>query len=173
MEDKEFIYAGFWKRFLAYIIDQLIINIAQSILIFPVLFFMGLGIFSSGIDDLEQFVSISNNYQMSEDHAILLGSAILITILVFGIIATFINWLYYALMESSPKQATLGKMALGLKVVDENGMRISFARASGRFFGKILSGLILNIGFIIAGFTAKKQALHDILANCLVIVSEE
>jgi uncharacterized RDD family membrane protein YckC len=49
------------------------------------------------------------------------------------------------------------------------GRRISFARASGRYFGKILSSAILMIGYIMAGFTAKKQALHDILADCLVL----
>ena len=58
---------------------------------------------------------------------------------------------------------------LGLKVTDLAGNRITFARASGRFFGKILSGMILGIGFLMAGFTARKQALHDILAGCLVL----
>ena len=59
-------------------------------------------------------------------------------------------------------------MALGLKVTDMEGNRISFGRATGRYFGKIISGMILYIGYIIAGFTEKKQALHDIMANCLV-----
>ena len=72
-------------------------------------------------------------------------------------------------MEASSKKATLGKMALGLIVTDVNGVRLSFGRASGRYFGKILSGLILNIGFIMAAFTEKKQALHDILAGTLVL----
>lgn len=72
-------------------------------------------------------------------------------------------------MESSAWQATLGKKILGLKVTDLAGNRISFARASGRFFGKILSGMILGIGFLMAGFTERKQALHDILAGCLVL----
>jgi uncharacterized RDD family membrane protein YckC len=72
-------------------------------------------------------------------------------------------------MESSAWQATLGKKILGLKVTDLSGNRITFARASGRFFGKILSGMILGIGFLMAGFTARKQALHDILAGCLVL----
>jgi uncharacterized RDD family membrane protein YckC len=72
-------------------------------------------------------------------------------------------------MESSSWQATLGKKILGLRVTDLAGNRITFARASGRFFGKILSGMILGIGFLMAGFTARKQALHDILAGCLVL----
>jgi uncharacterized RDD family membrane protein YckC len=80
-----------------------------------------------------------------------------------------VGWLYYALMESSVNQATLGKMALGIKVTDLDGNRISFGRATGRYFGKIVSGMILYIGFIMAGFTEKKQALHDIMASCLVV----
>jgi uncharacterized RDD family membrane protein YckC len=72
-------------------------------------------------------------------------------------------------MESSTSQATIGKMLMGIKVTDMNGHRISFARASGRFFGKALSKLIVYIGFIMAAFTEKKQGLHDILAKTLVI----
>ncbi len=80
-----------------------------------------------------------------------------------------IGWLYFALMESSKNQGTLGKMALGLKVTDMDGNKISFGRATGRYFSKILSGMILMIGYIIAGFTDKKQALHDMIASCLVL----
>jgi uncharacterized RDD family membrane protein YckC len=80
-----------------------------------------------------------------------------------------LNWLYYAIFESSSWQATLGKKALGLEVTDLAGNRISFGRATGRFFAKIISTLILFIGYIMAGFTEKKQALHDILAGTLVI----
>lgn len=80
-----------------------------------------------------------------------------------------VQWLYFALMESSNRQATLGKMVIGLVVVDENYRRISFARATGRHFGKFLSAIILGIGFIMAGFTEKKQALHDTFADTLVV----
>ena len=78
-------------------------------------------------------------------------------------------WLYYAYMESSEYQATLGKMLLGLKVTDLKGRRISFLRATGRHFGKILSGLILGIGFFMIAFTKKNQGLHDIITECLVL----
>jgi uncharacterized RDD family membrane protein YckC len=81
-----------------------------------------------------------------------------------------LGWLYYASMESSAYQGTLGKMALGLIVTDMQGRRISFGRASGRFFAKLLTGLIpFFVGYIMAGFTEKKQALHDIIASCLVL----
>ena len=87
-----------------------------------------------------------------------------------GIAGTLATWLYYASMESSTHQATLGKMALGLYVTDLNRQRLSFGRASGRFFAKLVSGLIpFAIGYIMAGFTARKQALHDMIASCLVL----
>ena len=85
------------------------------------------------------------------------------------VISAVLKWLYYALLESSSWQATLGKMALGLQVTDLEGRRIGFGRATGRFFAKIISGIILYIGFIMAGFTEKKQALHDMIAGTLVV----
>ena len=69
-------------------------------------------------------------------------------------------WLYYAIMESSKPQATIGKMALGTKVTTLGGERIGFGRASGRYFGKIVSGLTLGIGYLMAAFTERRQALH-------------
>src|SRR5262249_29421146 len=80
------------------------------------------------------------------------------------------GWLYHALLESSDWQATAGKKLLGLAVTDLHGQKISFARASGRHFGKIVTSLIpLGIGYILAGITEKKQAIHDMLASCLVL----
>ena len=80
----------------------------------------------------------------------------------------FGGWLYFALMESSTRQATLGKMALDMKVTDDEGNRISFGRATGRYFAKILSALILLIGFIMVAFTDRKRGLHDMIAGTLV-----
>jgi uncharacterized RDD family membrane protein YckC len=90
----------------------------------------------------------------------------------FGIISIAIvgGWLYYAYCESSTWQGTLGKKALGLIVTDLEGRPVTFGRASGRFFSKIITGLIpFGIGYIMAGFTARKQALHDMIASCLVL----
>ncbi len=78
-------------------------------------------------------------------------------------------WLYFALMESSALRATVGKMALGINVTDLTGERISFGRATGRHFGKFVSILILGIGYLMAGWTPKKQALHDRMADTLVV----
>jgi len=86
-----------------------------------------------------------------------------------GLTGIIVGWLYFALQECSAQQATLGKRALGIKVTDANGLRIGFGRATGRFFGKILSGLIFAIGFMLAGWTERKQALHDMLAGTLVV----
>jgi len=75
---------------------------------------------------------------------------------------------YYPLMESSSRQATLGKMAVGIKVGNQYGERLSFGNALGRFFAKILSGLTLYIGYMMAGWDDKKQALHDKIADTYV-----
>lgn len=87
-----------------------------------------------------------------------------------NILGIIIGWLYFAFMESSEAQATIGKKALGIMVIDAHGKRISFYRASGRHFGKIVSSITLGIGFIMAGFTKKKQALHDMMFDCLVVI---
>ena len=82
-------------------------------------------------------------------------------------------WAYFAIMESSSKQATLGKMAMGIVVTDKNGRRISFGRAVGRNLGKIISGIILYIGYLMIAFTEKKQGLHDMMAGCVVVVKKK
>jgi uncharacterized RDD family membrane protein YckC len=86
-----------------------------------------------------------------------------------NVISFVVQLLYTTLMESSDKQATLGKMIVGIKVTDLYGERISFGRAVGRYFAAILSGLILGIGLMMAGWTSKKQALHDMIAGTLVV----
>ena len=88
---------------------------------------------------------------------------------IVGIIFNIVGvWLYFALQESSERQATLGKRALNIYVTDMQGLRISFGHATGRHFAKIISGFILCIGYMMAGFTQNKQALHDIIAGTLV-----
>lgn len=81
-------------------------------------------------------------------------------------------WIYFAVLESSSWQATLGKRALGIIVTDERGERLTFGRATGRYWAKWLSYLTFLVGFAMAGFTRKKQALHDVLANTLVVVGK-
>jgi uncharacterized RDD family membrane protein YckC len=80
-----------------------------------------------------------------------------------------VDWIYFAYQESSPAQATIGKRALGIKVTNTEGNPISFGRATGRYFAKILSVITLLIGVIMIAFTSKKQGLHDMIASTLVV----
>lgn len=157
---KEVKYAGFWLRFVAYLIDYFILQFIGFILALP--FIGGIVFAAIGLGKVEHYDGFNENT--------FLGIAgILGMVLLLALIELAAGWLYYALMESSKNQGTLGKMALNLAVTDLEGNRISFARASGRFFGKIISRMILYIGFILAGLTEKKQALHDMMAGCLVV----
>jgi uncharacterized RDD family membrane protein YckC len=140
-------YGGFWIRFVAAFLDGIIVETVML----PVAFVLG---------GMIGVASIAT--RMPAGGARIVG---MIVGLALGIVA---SWIYEAAMESSAKQATLGKMIFNLQVTDLNGQRISFARASGRHFGKYVSGMILLIGYIMAGFSEKKQALHDLLANTLV-----
>ena len=89
-----------------------------------------------------------------------------------SVVTMCVWWLYYSLFDSSSWQATLGKRALRLKVVDLDGNRISFARASGRFFAKYLSALTFCIGYMMAGWTKRKRSFHDMIAKTYVIKTE-
>ena len=140
-------YAGFWLRLVAYVIDSLVLGI-----------FVGFAI----------LMPLMQRAGVSADNPWVLFTGQSRQIAAINMLVTMAAWIYWALMESSPWQATLGKKALGLVVTDLEGRRISFARASGRYFGKIISTIILGIGYFMAGFTEKKQTLHDILAGCLV-----
>ncbi|MFY0688015.1 MAG: RDD family protein [Cyclobacteriaceae bacterium] len=153
-------YAGFWLRFVALIIDTIIVNILQSFIIIPVLGMIGLS-FASGYD--------FNFEDIPQDEAIGMLVAIFSAISTMALLSTTIQILYYSLMESSKHQATIGKLALGLQVTGMNGERLDFLKALLRNISKIISSLLMMIGFLIAGFTEKKQALHDIIASTLVV----
>ena len=133
-------YAGFWLRLVAWILDTIIIWLATI----PLRLITG----------YHQPQSLTEFYTANLSYS---GVSILF------------NWLYFSLMESSSMQATLGKRALGIYVTDDEGRQLTFAKATGRYFAKFISAIILYVGFIIAGFTKKKQALHDIIAGTLVV----
>lgn len=135
-------YSSFWKRFLALLCDYVIV----LFIIFIVSF----------------IISILQRLSSTE------VEIILYSVLKYPIYLIFI-WLYYSLMESSNYQGTLGKKIMRIKVTDIEGNKISFGRSTGRFYGRLLSILTFNIGFLIAAFTPKKQSLHDIISNSLVI----
>jgi uncharacterized RDD family membrane protein YckC len=149
-------YAGFWKRVLAAILDGLLVGAAAWILGGSGGFGnMGWGHMSGSYGDGYGYGMMRGGWSNASND--------------IGPIKLVIGWLYYSFMESSVHQATLGKMALGIKVTNESGARIGFGQATGRFFGKILSAIILGIGFLMVAFTAKKQGLHDKLAHTLVV----
>ena len=155
-------YAGFWLRFVAHLIDGLILGVGVFALVIPLIFLTGLA---------ATFESLPRRIEGMEGqpNPALIG-AILSLVFLFVMVGVLLQWLYYAYFESGEKQATWGKQALGLYVTDGAANRVSFGRASGRFFAKIISGLIpLGIGYIMAGFTERKQALHDMIAGCLVL----
>ena len=151
-------YAGFWLRFVAAIIDGLILLAVRKILFLPFGIRTGMGMGMGGI--------FRGGRQPQDFSALMPMLGLMFRI---AIISALIQWLYFSLMESSVWQATLGKKALGLTVTDLEGRRISFGRATGRYFAKILSTLTIGIGYLMAGFTAKKQALHDMIAGTLVL----
>jgi uncharacterized RDD family membrane protein YckC len=138
-------YAGFWIRVLASFIDALI----SCVVFFPLGIVIGILVVASGSDPN--------------------SSDVLLLRLATQGLSIVVGWLYSAICESSSWQGTVGKKVVGLRVTDLDGRRISFGRATGRHFGKILSTLILFIGFIMVALTEKKQGLHDLLAGTLVV----
>lgn len=91
---------------------------------------------------------------------------------IFFLLYLLVGWFYYAVQESSEKQATVGKRLLSIKVTDFNGNRLTFGNATGRFFGKLVSGMTYGIGFLMAAFTKQRQALHDKMAHTYVVTAE-
>lgn len=140
-------HAGFWLRAVAFLIDWIVANIVALVIVVPFAFLIGLAMAGS-----------ASNAELENIGA------------VFGYaVGAIISWLYFTIFESSQWQATPGKKVLGLKVVDPNGHAIGFGRANGRYWAKILSGITLLVGYFMAGFTEKKQALHDLIAETYVV----
>jgi uncharacterized RDD family membrane protein YckC len=136
-------YAGFWLRGAALLIDGVVLMVLGGSFGFVAGFGMGL----AGYGDDEKLLQAVG----------------------FGL-GLIIQWAYYVFMESSYKMATVGKSLLGLIVTDMDGRKIGFGRANGRFFGKYLSAFTFGIGLIMAGFTQKKQTLHDMITSTLVSI---
>ena len=153
-------YAGFWLRVVANLLDGFILAVPVGIVIVILILSSSLGTF------MRNFPNPPDPPDPSEAF----GVALAIGIGVFILLAIVGNWLYYACFESSTWQATPGKKVLNIAVTDMTGARITFGRASGRFFAKFITRLIpLGIGFILAGITERKQALHDMIASTLVL----
>ena len=152
-------YGGFWLRFLAYLMDGAVIMIGVCVVALPLFFLTGLGAFLTQMHPEEDW---------NQSGPWIIFAAIFF----FATVSLVVTWLYHAWMESSEWQATLGKKALDLVVTDMAGCRVSFWRATGRHFAKVVSSMIYPFGHILAGFTEKKQALHDMIAGCLILRRE-
>lgn len=140
----EIVYAGFWRRLLAYLIDYVLL--------------MGV-----------ELALLSAVYVITPDTIQAIQGDRLQTLAEVGPVMSAIAWAYYGILESSPARGTLGKIALGLYVGDMRGDPISFRRAVYRNWLKVFSWLTLGAGFVLAGFTPRKQALHDLIGGTLVL----
>jgi uncharacterized RDD family membrane protein YckC len=137
------VYAGFWVRFAAVVLDSLLVGLLGTLIGF-VLGFVGalLGLGDGG------------------------------TSLLGGVAGAVIGWLYFAITESSQHRASPGKRALRLQVLTaDEEQRISFLRATGRWAARYLSLLLFFVGYLMQPFTARKQALHDLLAGTVVVAN--
>ncbi len=152
-------HAGFWKRVAAYILDAIVLYIPNTLIMKAM-----------GGDAAQETMSQTILAAPGDPHVMLAAyEQFYITMGTAMIITTVLAWLYFAVLESSPWQATLGKLALGIRVTDLNGQRIGFPRALGRYPAKFLSTIILGIGFLMVAWTRRKQGLHDMIAGTLVL----
>jgi uncharacterized RDD family membrane protein YckC len=152
------IYAGFGKRLIAAIVDSLIIFVPSIIIFFVLVFVLQAALFVTFFGG-----------NMEGAHAVETLGNIIASVLSSGIF--IIQTLYFAVFESSGKQATPGKRVAGIKVTDLQGGRLSFSKALIRNLGKIASS-VMFIGYIMIAFTKQQQGLHDIIAGTLVVNAE-
>lgn len=149
-------YGGFWRRWVAFMIDRfllgLIVGPCVLLILAPALHL------ETAMEDPDQMLPLLLP---------LMGLILMIVATAF-----LVMWLYYAFLHSSGRQATLGMMAMGLKLTDLEGHRITFARASARYFAHIVTNLTFGIGYVCAAFTSRKQALHDLIVGTLVVRTE-
>ncbi len=147
------VYAGFWKRVAASFIDSFIATALSYMVQIPLMLVFGVGMAGLGGSGSDPFGT---------------GMGIAMIGLIY-VVAIGIPLLYFSWMHSSANQASLGKMAVGIKVVRTDGERITFWRAFGRYFAYMLGGFTLGIGYVIAAFTDRKQAMHDMICDTLVV----
>jgi len=150
-------YAGFWLRFVAFVIDSIVLSVLYLLLFRPLSEFL--------LPVRYDFTEVEMNQRISAVTIWPLGSYL--GYAEFFLIITSI--FYHAFMESSKYQASLGKLALELRVTNYEGAQLDFAKALLRNVSKTISSIILMAGYLMVGFTERKQALHDIIANTLVV----
>ncbi|MCA0393312.1 MAG: RDD family protein [Proteobacteria bacterium] len=153
----EVVYAGFWKRFAALVIDSMLVTAVYYAVFFVLLMMFGLG--SMGA------LSAAGGAGGAEAFGTGMAMAMVLAYLCYPVI----SGLYYVLMESSSHQATLGKLAVGIKVTGIQGARIGRGNALGRWVSHLLCYFTVYIGYLMAAFTERKQGLHDMVASTLVV----
>jgi uncharacterized RDD family membrane protein YckC len=154
-------YGGFWLRLVAYIIDGIIV----TVLFFLLAFLLA----AVGLIDFNAFMAVDTAAEAGAEPDPAAVMAMFKQIGLIYLLGFILAWLYEALLTSSAMQATPGKMVFGMRVTTLDGQQVGFGRATGRFFGKIVSGMIFYIGFIMVAFTERKQGLHDMMASTLVV----
>jgi uncharacterized RDD family membrane protein YckC len=141
------VYAGFWLRAVAFLIDTIILSFTFAM--------------ASSLSPSPLIIFPDPNAQLWMAIPQLTVAGFLFLFLMM--------WMYYAAFEASAWQATPGKRVMKLYVTDLSGHPVTFGRASMRYFGRKISELTFLVGYILAGFTERKQALHDLIAGCLVL----
>ena len=152
-------YAGFWKRLLAYLIDAIVLYIPNQLIM------NAMGTEAAQTRLTEALQAAAGNLTATLDAY----SHFYSDISTANLVTTVVAWLYFAFCESSAWQGTIGKLALGIRVTDLHGARISLPRALGRYPAKFFSAIIFCIGFLMIGWTQRKQGLHDMICSTLVL----
>lgn len=143
-------YAGFWRRLVAAILDQIVLLVARAIIygLLALIVYATLLLFDARTYTIVVFIVFGG---------------------VIFLLNIYLTWIYFSMMESSSTQGTLGKMALGIRVSHKDEKRaLTFEEASVRYFAKILSRLTLLIGYILCAFSSRKQALHDFIGKSVL-----
>jgi uncharacterized RDD family membrane protein YckC len=143
--------AGFWRRWLAWLIDTSVLGVLSV--------FVALAI----------VVALSESKAATDSPIVIIRRPTVTAEMWLVIAVVVLHWLYYAMMEASPYQATLGKLLIGIYVTSEEGREITFSQASVRFAAKLISAALAMVGFLMAAVTLRKQALHDLVAGTLVV----
>ncbi|MDX5422669.1 MAG: RDD family protein [Hymenobacteraceae bacterium] len=149
------LYGSLAARFVSFLVDTSILVFWYSILLYST---------SKEPQQLYTWKDLFHDGSISTAQLL-----VIFKMLFYNLYFPVLHWLYYTLLESSPKQATIGKFTLGLKVTDLRGRRISFAQANVRYFSKLLSILPVCLGFLLILTTRRRQMLHDYLARTVVV----
>ena len=158
------VYAGLGRRFIAFIVDMILVLLTGGI----VIAFFSL---TNGLK-YAYYMTVSGVSYHDLTEAGSLDAALAPVVAAFGMLVIVVPWLYFAGFESSRSEATPGKVLMSLRVTDLDGNKPAFARTTLRFFGKFISTLIIFIGFLMIGFTRRHQGLHDKIPGTVVLLQD-